>query len=70
MKIFYHFEQVIRSPPKKRKTESDAMDKAVEEFSKVAEEEEKELESSHLAQNKARITQIPGFQTFNLFLSI
>ena len=36
----------IKSPPKKRKPDSDAMDKAVEEFSKAAEQEERELESS------------------------
>lgn len=36
----------IKSPPKKRKPDSDAVDKAVEEFSKAAEQEERELESS------------------------
>ena len=53
-----HLMATVKSPPKKRKTDSDAMDKAVEEFSKAVEQEEKESlqSSSETSPNMSKTT--------------
>lgn len=52
----------IKSPPKKRKTESDAMDKTVEEFSKAIEQEEQEDQKPKTTR-RGRVIHAPNLES-------